>query len=233
MKQPERPLRMMLRHSAIRWSLGVLVIAVAIQSLIAIYSTRYVQYDTIGRRGSVYYDGSDGRQLWYDYEHRWDRDIVTIHNDSIIENGVSIGLYDQIDRRIPRWLFWRREWRTVRRLEAYATGWPFRSFCCFNLYGTDRSVARGGLLVRRGKVQEALMPFTPLWGGLAMNSAMIVVASHFIRTSWRAVWAVQNRRQQCCETCGYSREGNEERCPECGRNHPQQRRQSRIAWLTR
>lgn len=116
----------------------------------------------------------------------------------------------------------------VREVELRAFGWPMR---CLSMHIVRASLPTGtvwmggvlphGVYDNDPRSGMTAFPVTPIWPGLAVNSAM------FGAVWWGVLWTVGEvrRRRRAgkgqCPACDYDLGGRlDDGCPECGWNRP-------------
>jgi hypothetical protein len=160
----------------------------------------------------------------------WDRYRTVIHRMAAAHAfpGLGVDVRSGPARRfVPVWarplvLPWEHQqpWPHETRLlqEVRASGWPWPA-----LYEIHASVGapsgtlrvwKGGFVARPDSAQQISVPFLPIAGGFAADTAvygatwwLLLQAPDFTRSRLR-------RRRGLCERCGYPTPGA--RCPECG-----------------
>jgi hypothetical protein len=135
------------------------------------------------------------------------------------------------------WLHHRASWprdsnfgRCWDRLEVDARGWPLPAlYCVRGLPAGGKDDLRGGVVVSRARLvsngaipqmwpHPLTLPWFPVWGGLAVDSALYGLFSFGI---WRSVTGFRRRWRKGegqCARCGYPLLGLADGsvCPECG-----------------
>ncbi len=113
-----------------------------------------------------------------------------------------------------------------------AAGWP--SMCCWCETPVSRSAAgsvvacHGGFLVTNPSLttrdlgQVRVLPFRPIWSGLAANVALYTFAWMTLLMFLPAIRRALRRRRGLCPSCRYSLVGLPPAapCPECGQPAP-------------
>lgn len=133
----------------------------------------------------------------------------------------------------PSWRDPTRAHQNVFR-EVDTFGWPRRALWCrFDWVSTDQGLKLrpfGGLALSSDAVgitfdpldrHARVLPYTPLWGGLVLDSLIFAVAWAVLGVlSYRLFSLSQRRRLKrtgCCTRCGFDLTGLQGSiCPECG-----------------
>jgi len=126
----------------------------------------------------------------------------------------------------PAWndLLVRQPDRFPLHAEQWAFGWPCLCLMYDRRWGASASpveVTGGfdlGSKVKPGVgIEQRVLPYRPIWPGLAANLAAFSIATFFLLTVPWALRRESRRRRNRCVECGYSLDGlRGTSCPECG-----------------
>jgi hypothetical protein len=131
----------------------------------------------------------------------------------------------QRSRALPRWSapFTSRMWRS-NVCRVVAIGWPEISFAGAEWESDGGSSAGTSGLLRHPEAPAAssrsvkmLIPYRPIWYGLALSSLFWAVCIGIIHQAYRWLRKTVRGLNGCCTQCGYSLDGlRSSTCPECG-----------------
>lgn len=174
------------------------------------------------------------------------RALVGERTAHVREHAASAALY--LERRgsflgepyadLPSWSRAREFEDSVTPLIEYVSGWPLPALYGRLLGGpTDQATVdsfdaprfgyaavEGGLALAGGEERRlgsiVLLPATPLWRGLLLNAALMLIGLHLVLVLATGIWRLRARRRRArgrCASCGYNLRGlQEDVCPECG-----------------
>jgi hypothetical protein len=125
---------------------------------------------------------------------------------------------DQIDWFLPHWLL--NEPLGTEDFANQYCGWPWRCAWCQihqDIYG-DPDTVKGGFKVRaRGSSPAPVIPYRPIWRGMALDTMLWAAAAMLTARCVGSVKRTRRRLAGLCTSCGYDLErvtGGV--CPECG-----------------
>jgi len=114
----------------------------------------------------------------------------------------------------------------VQEAQWIGAGWPVVCLTTHRLFdlnnlSIDPSAWHGGIeMVRERPLQPltaVVIPYTPYWPGLAINSAVYAAAILLLTSAFHVARRVRRVRANRCASCGYDLRGLTSRaCPECG-----------------
>jgi hypothetical protein len=126
--------------------------------------------------------------------------------------------------RLMPWLLGLRPWpESMETSCIVAAGWPkpalYSWFENHRYPESGRFDIKGGLSVARWseRFDTRVIPLTPIWSGLAINTAVYASIWTALLYGPRAARRVGRGRRGLCTSCGYDLLGESEHgCPECG-----------------
>lgn len=117
----------------------------------------------------------------------------------------------------------------VQSPALYCAGWPLPAFGCtydwmsaaFNIdRGRPVTGVSGGVWIgirERGSLEPRIIPFTPQWKGLTVNTLVFALIASMLTAIARGCIATHRMREGCCPMCGYCVYPSDSMvCPECG-----------------
>ncbi len=113
-------------------------------------------------------------------------------------------------------------------VEALSAGWPWHAAYGLRYRGRGQPTLESGLVAlplgRTGPQANDVMPWRPIWPGLAANTlvyAALLLAPLMGLSLARSARRHHRTKRGRCAGCGYQLDGGMERCPECGNERPQ------------
>ena len=101
-------------------------------------------------------------------------------------------------------------------VEGVSAGWPWHAAYGLRYKARGTSPLESGLIdLPLGRAGDVL-PWRPLWGGLAGNTLVYAALVLAMWAAFRLLRAARRRKRGVCPACGYPLDGEMARCPECG-----------------
>lgn len=101
-------------------------------------------------------------------------------------------------------------------VEGVSAGWPWHAAYGLRFRGRGQPDLQSGLIdLPLGRAGDVL-PWRPLWGGLAGNALVYATLVLAAFAAFRLARSIRRRKRGQCPACGYPLDGDMERCPECG-----------------
>lgn len=105
-------------------------------------------------------------------------------------------------------------------VEALSAGWPWHAAYGLRYRSRGAPTIENGLIALPLGGSSAMLPWRPIWRGLAGNTP---VYAALVLAGWAAfglVRSARRRKRGACAACGYPLDEGMHRCPECGEARP-------------
>ena len=105
-------------------------------------------------------------------------------------------------------------------VEGVSAGWPWHAAFGLRHRAGGKPSLDEGLVTLPMSSRGDMLPWRPIWGGLAANTLLYSAVVLAMWAGYRVMRVVLRRRRGGCTGCGYPLDDGMTRCPECGKAAP-------------